>query len=515
MPAADFAANFCNFPQAWTVSKGKGVRVGIVGGRPDAARRITALAPEAEAAAVEPADYLGGSGGPWQVLLIAIPFVESDCEGALQAITALSRAGTAVVLPAWFGPMPEGAANPAWVAFLRRASEAGAIVAGTQGRAYQLGDAGFWKALPIDVYALHARVGAERYFEAGTAIRENLDELARLAAAAAALLKSARPELDAAGLKRGFCENGRRVARVDVEFGAGRLLFPALPRAPEASVRARLGSGARVHGIPEAVTLDAGLLLGLKPMGDGEWSQSALNAAAARRMATGKGITVAILDHLFDRENPALKGRMVEPGSVIEGAPVFSSAGHGTWMAADLLAVAPDVKIMPVRIVAPGRIGEAELYAKGIEYAVEHGADAISFSHQPAPKDKLAVVDAAVDKATARGVTFVYIHYRGAREEVVVPGPIEFASLDRGRKLAYVIGTNFVNEASFPYTWGLSQTAPMVAGVVAMMKEANQKLEPAEIKEILLRSGDPLLDAVKAVEAARALRGTSTRAPRP
>ena len=30
MPAADFAVNFCNFPQAWTKSKGSGVSVGII-----------------------------------------------------------------------------------------------------------------------------------------------------------------------------------------------------------------------------------------------------------------------------------------------------------------------------------------------------------------------------------------------------------------------------------------------------------------------------------------------------
>ena len=84
----------------------------------------------------------------------------------------------------------------------------------------------------------------------------------------------------------------------------------------------------------EGSCLDAALILGLPPMKSGQWSRSILEVSRARKLATGKGVTVAILDRMFDKESPVLKNRVVKPGSVIDGVPVFSSLGHGTWMAA-------------------------------------------------------------------------------------------------------------------------------------------------------------------------------------
>ena len=209
------------------------------------------------------------------------------------------------------------------------------------------------------------------------------------------------------------------------------------------------------------------------------------------------------------------------PGSVLKGTPVFDpdiGAGHGTWMTRDLVKVAPGVKIMPVRFCGSGIFGDADLYIKGIEYAAANGADIISISHQPIPKEKQNEFDLAVAKAAEKNVTLVYIHYRGARDEVVVSNPIEFAAYDKDNRKVYVIGTNFIDDSSFPYTWGFSQTAPIVSGVIAMMKEVNPKLTPLEIDHILLKSvnktpdGYPVLDAVKAVKhAKKGVRGNPAR----
>ena len=98
----------------------------------------------------------------------------------------------------------------------------------------------------------------------------------------------------------------------------------------------------------------------------------------------------------------------------------------------------------------------------------------------------------------------MFIHYYGDRKDVVRPGPIEFARGDK-EEYIYIVGTNFINEFAFPATWGLSPTAPIVSGVIAMMKEINPNLKPMEVKQILLKShnlnpeGYPLLDAFKAV----------------
>jgi len=212
---------------------------------------------------------------------------------------------------------------------------------------------------------------------------------------------------------------------------------------------------------------------------------------------------------MFDKEDESFQDRLVRPTSVLQDAPIFdpkTRAGHGTWMARLLIKVAPDVKIMPVRICGNGIYGDAELYIKGIEYAIENGADIVSLSHQAIPREKQQDLDRAIKKATEKGVTFVYIHYQGKRKDVIVTSPIEFANRHNKNNKIFVIGTNFINESSFPYTWGISQTAPMVAGVIAMLKELNPELTPFEIKKILfesyntISSGYPILDALKAVK---------------
>jgi hypothetical protein len=104
-------------------------------------------------------------------------------------------------------------------------------------------------------------------------------------------------------------------------------------------------------------------------------------------------------------------------------------------------------------------------------------------------------------------VTIVYIHYYGQRKDVVIPSAIEAAKIDAAKRQehVYVVCTGFIDESSFPNTFGLSVTAPIVAGVVAMMKEKNPDLKPAEIHDILLNAGRPIKSGHKILDAYKAL----------
>jgi len=519
-PTADFDANFCNFPQAWTLTKGEGVRVGVVyqpkEKQPDWRQRVAALAPGSNVVRLSESDCAPASEGVpgYQVLLLLTPIEERRYDETLRVIRSCAEKGAAVILPAYFGPMRENVDYAPWRQFVRSASRLGAIVVGSHGAAYQLGRSSFWKGMPVDIYALHSGIDGDKYFGSDALVQRDLESSAYLAAGAAALMRSHDPSLAPKALKQAFQRYGRKVSWAELELepepgSSLSRLHPALTRASlDRLLKEFQEAKPRIRETFEGGALDAGLLLGIKPMGDGEWRRRALRAAPAGKKATGKGVTVAILDHLFDPDDPALKGRLVKPGSVLEDNPVFSMSGHGTWMARALVEIAPDVRIMPVRICGRGRMGDADLYIKGIEYAVENGAGIISLSHQAVPKEKREALDRAVARASEKNVCFVYIHYQGGREEVIVPGPIEFAKFDRGRKVVYVVGTNFINEDAFPYTWGVSQTAPIVSGVIAMMKEINPKLTPPEIKEKLLNASDtiesgyPILNALKAIAAA-------------
>jgi hypothetical protein len=532
-PSNDFSINFCNFPHAWSVTKGKDVNIGIVyanaGKASNWISKVLSLAPESEVREIKKAEFILSKNEIFNnhVLLLLEAFREDEYQQALTSIRKSIERGTVVLLPAYFGPIKKSGNYKAWHKFVKEAFQKGAIIVGIHGRAYQLGDLSFWKVLPVDIYALNPRIDGDRYFKPDAMIDIDVEGSAYLAAGIAALLKSIFPEMSPEQIKRTFREKGRKVYRmhVDIEWEGNkeRIEYPAkLSKKSIKEYEKYLEKYKEEHPefnpkIEEVIDfefncLDASLILGLEPMNDGQWAYQVLNVTEAQKIATGKGVIVAILDHMFDKDDESLQHRLVSPASVLQDAPVFepkARAGHGTWMARVLVKVAPDVKIMPVRICGKGIYGDAELYIKGIEYAIENGADIISLSHQAIPGEKQQDLDRAIEKATEKGVTFVYINYQGKRKDVIVTSPIEFANRYNRNNNIFVIGTNFINESSFPNTWGVSQTAPMVAGVIAMLKELNPELTPFEIKKILfesyntISSGYPILDALKAVKKIR------------
>ncbi len=45
-----------------------------------------------------------------------------------------------------------------WRTFIKEVSQAGAVIVGTHGRFYQLGNVSFWKEVPVDIFALHTGI---------------------------------------------------------------------------------------------------------------------------------------------------------------------------------------------------------------------------------------------------------------------------------------------------------------------------------------------------------------------
>ncbi|MFC9067031.1 MULTISPECIES: S8 family serine peptidase [Streptomyces] len=137
----------------------------------------------------------------------------------------------------------------------------------------------------------------------------------------------------------------------------------------------------------------------------------------------GGGVTVAVVDSGVDSTLPELRGQVLDGADFTadgSGAHVDTS-GHGTHMAAliagtgeggGIQGLAPDVKILPVR-VSEGRdeyfsLNNSEVMAEGIKYAVENGADIINLSM--VAKDVIGTsspLKEAVDAAIRGGVLFV------------------------------------------------------------------------------------------------------------
>ena len=128
--------------------------------------------------------------------------------------------------------------------------------------------------------------------------------------------------------------------------------------------------------------------------------QSALvrvGAPEAQMLGRGAGSLVAILDSGIDLDHPALAGAIELPGIELgvtenpgDDLPenldtngdglVDGSLGHGTHVAGIVHAMAPEARLLPVRVLDSDGVGVAFRVAQGIVAAVARGADVINLS---------------------------------------------------------------------------------------------------------------------------------------
>ncbi len=521
LPVADFTANFCNFPQAWEMGTGKGITIYLLSGEESFSKtegKLLSLAPNA---IVKDIDYKDLNTIPKEkTILLVNEEPNSKEQEELISFLDVEESNSSVILSAYYGEYEKE--KKGWNEFVKKIHKAGAIIVGTHGRAYQIGNLEKWKEVPVDLFAINEMIDGDRGFDPEAKFRGDLSAGATVVAAAVAIQREKEPNINVEDIRKRLAEGSRKISWINYEKRSGEEVWKRITPYYTKEKAREFYKGADSEKVTiideyENVSLNAALLLGLELYPCGEWNRKVIEADVANKKATGKGITVAILDHLFDKEDSVFAGRLVAPGSVVAGEAVFSEKGHGTWMANHLVQIAPDVNIMPVRFCGKGHYGEAEYYLKGIKYAIENGADIITISHRAIEKEREVWFDEQLAKLPLDKVQLIYIHYQGKNENVIVTKPIEFAPYYEGRKeingrllqkscdYYYVIGTNYVNEDSFPYTWGLSQTAPIVGGVVAMMKEIKPTLITGEIKRILREAGRRIKDDYEIINAGKAV----------
>lgn len=189
----------------------------------------------------------------------------------------------------------------------------------------------------------------------------------------------------------------------------------------------------------------------------------------------------------------------------------------------EMNGVAYDAQIMPIRVLGT-KSGEDTNVAAGIRYAVNSGANVINMSLGKATPNGQEV-RTALEYARQRGV-FVVMSSGNERAQLnsSEPGFPAFYALDNlgiavgavtsfpGKQVtvfsnpAGSIPINFVvapghevlstvpitpGNVGYDFLWGTSQAAPYVAGVVALMLQANPKLTPDQILEFLTTTAKP------------------------
>ena len=154
----------------------------------------------------------------------------------------------------------------------------------------------------------------------------------------------------------------------------------------------------------------------------GQYPIELMALPVAQALSTGAGVAVAVLDTGVDASHPALQGRVLSNGfnfitndantdDVGDGqdndgdGSTDEQVGHGTYVAALVVLVAPDVKILPVVVLNPDGRSDIWIVTKGIYYAIDRGVEVINASLGTTYRPN--GFEAALDEAEALGIVVV------------------------------------------------------------------------------------------------------------
>ena len=135
------------------------------------------------------------------------------------------------------------------------------------------------------------------------------------------------------------------------------------------------------------------------------WGVSKIEAPQAWQIAEGnQSIIVAVLDTGIDEDNPDLADKLVAEVNFTDSSTSDDLYGHGTHMAGTIAAIAPECQLLNVKVVDDTGRCEASVVAKGIIWAVDHGAEVINVSLCTKSSPDL---EEAVNHAWSQGVVIV------------------------------------------------------------------------------------------------------------
>ncbi|MGN9761249.1 S8 family serine peptidase [Streptomyces sp. SD31] len=280
------------------------------------------------------------------------------------------------------------------------------------------------------------------------------------------------------------------------------------------------------------MTLTGALLLTSAPMAsadqvrDAQWPLTVYGAEKVWKTSQGAGVTVAVIDSGVDASHPDLTGQVL-PGKDFTGAgnPHEDNVGHGTAMAsliaghghgvnasAGVMGLAPEAKILPVRVSVTrgedetdGKIDTAGWVA-GVRFAVEQGAEVINLSLDDSSAYPGSKAAKAIEYAQAHDVVVVASTGNDAgtvNYPAALPGVVAAAAVDKslnpwsksntGNVIVAAPGVEVAQadpttRSGYSVADGTSGSSAYVSAIVALLRSKYPDLTAGQIINRLIKS---------------------------
>lgn len=280
---------------------------------------------------------------------------------------------------------------------------------------------------------------------------------------------------------------------------------------------------AAVSAAPGVTQSSPNFLYQLQGAGGGEaevlqYALPKLHVPATQDMASGEGVTVAVIDSGVDIGHPALKEAAIASFDAVDGG-VKTPDPHGTAIAGiiagrgEISGIAPGAKLIAMRAFAAPKLGappatSSLALCRATDQAFTKGARVFNMSFA-GPRDPLLL--ALIDAAHAKGAVFIAAAgnagpsappaYPAAYDKVIgITATDEddrlYAMANRGAYVSMAApGVDIlvpVLGETLDYMSGTSFAAAHITGIVALLRERNAALAPAEVRRILLQAARDL-----------------------
>ncbi len=233
------------------------------------------------------------------------------------------------------------------------------------------------------------------------------------------------------------------------------------------------------------------------------------------RLATGKGVTVAVIDTQVDARHPDLAGQLATEQDFVLGRP-SGAEQHGTAVAGVIAAkannrlgmvgVAPQARLLALRAcwqLADARVAVCDslTLAKALHFAIERDAHVVNMSLS-GPPDRL--LTALIDSGLARGMTIVASvdpkvadgGFPASHTGVIAVADATTGGAPEGAVLAPGSGIPTTQPgAKWNLVSGSSFAAAHVTGLAALMRERRKDAVYGPDAFISMAGKDPAIDA--------------------